>query len=134
MATNNILIIDDDTDDVEILAEVFTQSGVQGVHYVHSVMEAFIYLEQLKENALPKLIVTDMYLPGITGAEFLIDLKKMEPYKDIHVIVLSTMKSNVEIERYKQLGAVDYLQKPSSYEEYFQVAKNIKERLLSAEK
>ena len=92
-----------------------------------------MYLEQLKEDKLPKLIVTDMYLPRITGAEFLIDLQKMHPYKKIHVIVLSTVKSDVEIAQYKQLGAVDYLQKPSSYEEYIEVAKNIKKRLLSSE-
>ena len=130
MQGSKILIIDDDSDDVEILSDAFAKSGVESVNYVHSAMEAFIYLEQQKEGGLPKLIVTDMYLPGITGTEFLSDLKKMQPYKDIHVIVLSTIKSDVEIERYKQMGAVDYVQKPSSYEEYLQVAQNIKERLL----
>ena len=129
MEGSKILIIDDDNDDVEILSEAFSKSGVESVHYVHSAMDAFIYLEQLKAEALPKLIVTDLYLPGITGAEFLSDLKKMQPYKDIHVIVLSTIKSDVEIERYKQMGAVDYVQKPSSYEEYLQVAQSIKERV-----
>jgi len=129
MQGSKILIIDDDTDDVEILSDAFSKSGVESVHYVHSAMDAFIYLEQLKGEDLPKLIVTDMYLPGITGAEFLTDLKKMQPYKDIHVIVLSTIKSNVEIERYKQMGAVDYVQKPSSYEEYLLVAQRIKERV-----
>ena len=130
MQGSKILIIDDDTDDVEILSDAFSKSGVESVHYVHSAMEAFIYLERLKGEDLPKLIVTDMYLPGITGAEFLTDLKKMQPYKHIHVIVLSTIKSIVEIERYKQMGAVDYVQKPSSYEEYLQVAQSIKERVL----
>jgi CheY-like chemotaxis protein len=125
-----ILIIDDDTDDVEILSDAFAQSGVESVHYVHSAMEAFMYLQQQKDGELPKLIVTDMYLPGITGAEFLKDLKKMERYGSIHVIVLSTIKTDVEIERYKQMGAVDYLQKPSSYDEYLQVAQGIKERVL----
>jgi len=129
MQGSKILIIDDDNDDVEILSDAFSKSGVESIHYVHSAMEAFIYLEQLKAEEMPKLIVTDMYLPGITGAEFLADLKAMQPYKDIHVIVLSTIKSNVEIERYKQMGAVDYVQKPSSYEEYLQVAQSIKERV-----
>ena len=128
MPGSKILIIDDDTDDVEILSDAFSRSGVESVHYVHSAMEAFMYLEQLKAEEMPKLIVTDLYLPGITGAEFLADLKAMARYKDIHVIVLSTIKSDVEIERYKKMGAIDYLQKPSSYDEYLQVAKEIKER------
>ncbi|WP_018614058.1 response regulator [Segetibacter koreensis] len=130
MPGHKILIIDDDTDDVEILSEAFSQSGVESVYYTHSAMQAFIYLESIENKQdLPKLIVTDLYLPGITGAEFLTDLKKMEKYTHIHVIVLSSNKSASEIERYKQLGALDYLTKPSSYDEYIKVAKNIAEKV-----
>ena len=130
MSYCKILIIDDDTDDVEILADAFTQSGVDCVHYVHTAIQAFMYLEQIeKDEDLPKLIVTDLYLPGITGREFLADLKGMERYKHIHVIVLSGLKSESEIQSYKAMGAADYLVKPNSYQEYLQVAKDISSRL-----
>ena len=56
--------------DIEILADAFTQSGVDGVHYVFSAMEAFMYLQNVERSCLPKLIVTDHFLPGMTGAEF----------------------------------------------------------------
>ena len=46
MALCKILIIDDDTDDVEILADAFKNSGVDGVHYEHTAMRAFMYLEK----------------------------------------------------------------------------------------
>ncbi len=129
MKYSKVLIIDDDIDDVEILADAFTQSGVDGVHYEHSAMHAFMYLEQCRaKDEMPKLIVTDLYLPGITGAEFLKDLKQMEMYKHIHVIVLSSVKSEQEIEKYKQMGAEDYLQKPSSYTEYLAIARLMKEK------
>jgi CheY-like chemotaxis protein len=128
MADCKILIIDDDEDDVEILAEAFTQSGVNGVQYVHSAMKAFIYLEQVEQSCLPKLIVTDHFLPGMTGAEFLKDLKGMEKYKHIPVVALSTVKCEIEIERYKQLGALDYLVKPVSYADYVKVAADMKSR------
>lgn len=129
MQSCKILIIDDDRDDVEILADAFTQSGVNGVHYVDSAMQAFMYLESVFEDGcLPKLIVTDLYLPGITGPEFLADLKSMEKYKHIHVVVLSGFKSEKEIQRYKDLGALDYIVKPNTYDEYALVAKNIAER------
>ncbi len=130
MAGHKILIIDDDIDDIEILSDAFTQSGVESVYYVHSAMEAFIYLQSIENKEdLPKLIVTDLYLAGITGAEFLADLKGMEIYKQIHVIVLSSNKSEKEIERYKQLGAIDYLIKPSSFEEYIKIAKDIADKV-----
>ena len=132
MAACKILIIDDDEDDIDILTEAFTQCGVDGVHHVSTAMQAFMYLQQLERDSLPRLIVTNHYLPGITGAEFLQDLKGMDKYKHIHVMVLSSAKSPKDIERYRQLGAIDYLVKPSSYEEYVDVAANIKARLHQA--
>lgn len=125
-----ILIIDDDTDDVEILADAFTRSGVDSVHYVHTAMQAFMYLESVKDQEqLPKLIVTDHYLPGITGPEFLKDLKGMKRYKHIPVVVLSTIKTDAQIENYRQMGAEDYLKKPVTYDEYLEVAKYLAEKL-----
>jgi CheY-like chemotaxis protein len=124
MTLCQILIIDDDTDDVEILSEAFTKSGVDRVHYVNSAMRAFTYLEQVeRKEDLPQLIVTDLYLPGISGSEFLTDLKNMERYKHIPVIVLSTIKSEKQIEKYKKMGVKEYLKKPTTYEEYLEVAR-----------
>lgn len=129
MADCKILIIDDDEDDVEILVDAFTKSGVNGVQYVHSAMQAFMYLQQVAVDCLPKLIVTDHFLPGITGAEFLKDLKAMDKYKHIPVIVLASTKSDKELERYRQMGALDYMIKPVSYDEYVQVATDIKSKV-----
>lgn len=76
MEACKILMIDDDEDDVEVLANAFLQSGVSAVHHVKTAMEAFMYLESVTHECLPKLIVTDNFLPGISGKEFLADLKK----------------------------------------------------------
>lgn len=126
MTDCKILIIDDDEDDVEILADAFTQCGVDDVHYVFTAMQAFMYLQEREHDRLPKLIITDHFLPGLTGAEFLSDLKKMDKYKHIHIIVLSTTKSDKELEKYRQMGALDYLVKPVSYSDYVRVAEQIK--------
>lgn len=127
MTPCKILIIDDDRDDVEILADAFQKCGVDSVHYVYTAMDAFIYLQSVEaKEDLPRLIITDMYLPGITGAEFLSDLKKMEAYKGIHVIVLSTSKAEREIEKARLLGAEYYLLKPNTYDEYLIVANEMK--------
>ena len=124
-----ILIIDDDEEDIGLLSEALAQAGVDQIHYVFSAMQAFIYLQEMTADCLPKLIVTDLYLPGITGAELLADLKKMEKYRDIHVVVLSTIKTEKEIQRYLDLGALDYIQEPNTYEEYMKVAENIKQKI-----
>jgi CheY-like chemotaxis protein len=124
-----ILIIDDDRDDVEVLADAFTQCGVSDVHYVYTAMQAFSYLESIpNKKDLPKLIVSDLHLPGITGQELLTDLKSMEFYKNIPVIVLSSVKSPSEIKKAQELGADDYLEKPYTYEEYKKVAARMAEK------
>jgi CheY-like chemotaxis protein len=93
-------------------------------------MQAFMYLEEVKMNAeLPRLIVTDMHLTGITGQEFLEDLKGMVPYKHIHVIVLSSHKSERDIEKARRLGALDYIAKPFTYDQYIKVAEEIKRKV-----
>lgn len=129
MAEGKILIIDDDSDDIDILSDALHKSGVKGVHNVNTAIKAFMYLESIRTDGdLPSLIVTDLYLPGITGAEFLKDLKTMDRYKNVPVVVLATVKSETEIARYKAMGAADYLVKPSSYKEYLQVAEYMKAR------
>lgn len=125
MEACKILMIDDDEDDVEILANAFLQSGVNAVHHVKTAMQAFMYLETVAYECLPKLIITDNFLPGISGKEFLADLKRMEKYQHIPVVVLSTSKTDDEIEDYQKMGILDYVIKPSSYDEYVTVAKNI---------
>ncbi len=130
MASCKILIIDDDLDDVEILTGAFKSTGVESVHYEHTAMQAFAYLEKFKSpEDLPKLIVTDSLLPGISGSEFLANLKEVELFKHINVIVLSGSKTAKEIERYRKLGAIDYIIKPHTYDEYQKVALDIKTRL-----
>ena len=130
MADCKILIIDDDEDDVGILAEAFAQCGVDGVHYVFTAMQAFMYLQDVAPDCMPKLIITDHFLPGMTGAEFLKDLKKMEKYRHIPLVVLATTKTDKEIERYREMGALDYLIKPSSYDEYVKVAAEMKSKVM----
>ena len=130
MKACKILIIDDDEDDAEILESAFLQSGVNAVHHVKTAMAAFMYLESVEQECLPKLVITDNFLPGISGKEFLADLKGMEKYKHIPVVVLSSLKTDEEIKEYQKMGILDYVVKPSSYDEYVWVAGNIKARIL----
>lgn len=129
MSACKVLIIDDDQDDVGFLAEALTQCGIDRVDYVFSAMQAFIYLEQVGPDSQPNLIITDLYLPCMSGEEFLQDLKGMEQYKHIRVVVLSTTKSPKQIERYRQMGALDYMSKPITYQEYLAVAAEMKKRV-----
>jgi CheY-like chemotaxis protein len=88
-----------------------------------------MYLQEREHDCLPKLIITDYFLPGMTGTEFVKDLKGMDKYKHIPVIVLTTTKSEKELEKYREMGALDYLVKPITYNDYVRVAADMKSRV-----
>jgi response regulator of citrate/malate metabolism len=72
------------------------------------------------------------YGPSFTwniGAEFLKDLKGMEKYKHIAVVLLSSSKTPKEIEVYKLMGALEYLVKPNTYQEYVNIAVELKRKM-----
>jgi len=121
----NVLIIIEDLRDIKILSEAFKGCGVDSVHYVHSALQAFMYLEGQKKESLPKLIIADLNLPGISGAQFRKDLKEVVRYKHIPVVVLSTLKKEQDLIRFHLSGEADFVVKPTTPEEYITVANSI---------
>ncbi|HYH15705.1 MAG TPA: response regulator, partial [Flavisolibacter sp.] len=91
MPKYKILVVDDDSDDREIMNEAFQMQGSSDHLILASAAEVFTYL-QLVENDedLPRLIITDLNMPGISGYELLQALKGMQRYKHIDVFVYST--------------------------------------------
>jgi CheY-like chemotaxis protein len=121
-----ILIIDDDKDDIDILTEALNESGVKSIYSVTSVLEAYKYLEDVYPACVPKLIITDLFLPVINGEEFLKQMKLNEAYKDVHMVMISNTCPANEVQRYMELGALYFVVKPGSYNDYLDIAAKIK--------
>lgn len=60
---------------------------------------------------LPDMILTDLMLPKKSGFELLSALKEKQPTHNAHVIVLSNLSSNEEMEKAKALGVSTYFVK-----------------------
>ena len=122
MRTCNILIVDDDPDDRDILIETFHQIGVEHIHGVTSADAAIVFLQEIADDRkLPKLIITDLNMPGISGYELLRALKEMHRYQHIPVVVCSTSSAVHEAESCLASGAKDYITKPSAISDYLQI-------------
>lgn len=101
-----ILIVDDSILETQILKdilsdyyEIFTaKTGKEGIEKAKS--------EQ------PVLILLDVIMPGNDGFEILKELKSKEETKDIPVIFLTSLASEIMEERGLLMGAVDYIKKP----------------------
>jgi two-component system chemotaxis response regulator CheY len=58
------------------------------------------------------LIITDINLPEITGLEIVRFVKEHPGYRHIPVLIISTQRSQADIQRGLSLGASAYLGKP----------------------
>ena len=62
----------------------------------------------------PDLIVVDWMMPGRTGIEVVMELRKTVDGKDIPIIMLTARGQKVDIERGAEAGVTIYLVKPFS--------------------
>ena len=118
MTAAAILYVDDDPDDITFLKEAFEEQFYPSALYFDTALSLLSHLYSIKEDTqLPRLIITDINMPKMTGLELLALLKANARYKHIKVIVLSTAyKQDYDIQC-KELGATDFIQKPSSFAE-----------------
>ncbi|KAB2828029.1 MAG: hypothetical protein BGP01_04575 [Paludibacter sp. 47-17] len=102
-----ILIIDDNNEFRRLTKTILTskyevETAINGI-------EAFALLQS---GYLPDLIVTDLMMPGMGGKGFVEQLKSSGAFRQIPVIVLSSIDKSDEKIQLLQLGAADYLEKP----------------------
>lgn len=60
-------------------------------------------------SAKPDIILLDLVMPVMDGFEFLKRIKEDGNFKSIPVIILSNLAQGPDIERAREMGAVDYL-------------------------
>jgi CheY-like chemotaxis protein len=118
-----ILLGEDDPDDQEMLTEVFSSIDKSFILlFVNNGKEVLSALEKLHDK-MPCLIVLDYNMPGLNGAEILEEIANNERYRDIPKIVWSTSGS----EKFKlmclELGAMDYVIKPSNHKDLEKIAR-----------
>ena len=69
---------------------------------------------QAAKHLAPALVIVDAMTPGIDGIELLRQLRQMEQYRSIPVLVLSDIGSEREVVRALEAGADDCIRKPFS--------------------
>ena len=110
-----ILIGEDDADDEDLLKEIFTSIDDSfTLMFVNNGYKLINTLEQMKAGNLPCLILLDYNMPEMNGAEVLEYLRQDEIFHNIPKIIWSTSKSDTYRKVCKDLGAMDYIIKPSN--------------------
>lgn len=107
--THTILIVEDDTDINNLLAEILSRAG-------YATQQAFSGTEarMLLETSTPSLVLLDLMLPGITGEVLIEHVRKSS---SLPIIVLSAKETSPDKVNALRLGADDYVVKPFDAEE-----------------
>jgi CheY-like chemotaxis protein len=113
MPSKFIILGEDDIDDQEILEEIFSTVDTSlNLQFFNNGRKVISHLENSQDN-LPCLIVLDFNMPELNGAEILKILSKDQRLKQIPKIIWSTSDAPVFKAMCLELGACDYLVKPS---------------------
>ncbi len=118
-----ILIADDDTDDVQLTKDCFSENQLP-IH-VNDVGDGQILMDHLKgmmnvsnSRDLPQLILLDLNMPRKNGLEALKELKQDDALRKIPVVIFSTSQASKDIEKAYELGASCFVSKPNTLEEW----------------
>lgn len=111
----NIFIVDDDPDDQELMLEALDLSGLACSPQTFA--DGQELLDRLQDDNLPDLILLDLNMPRIDGREALGRIKGDERLRSIPVVVLTTSRSQDDIQSCYQLGANSFVTKPQRFED-----------------
>lgn len=107
----NILIVDDEPEVAEVLAQSLNRQG----HHTTTVNTGVDALHQVDNSAVDAMFL-DVSMPGMNGLEVLAEVKRRKP--GLAVVVITGHATADEVEEVKRLGAVDVIPKPSALTHY----------------
>lgn len=111
-----LYLIDDDMDDLDFFCEAVQQVDSSIICFKSSDSEYALRSFQQGEIPLPDLIFLDLNMPLIDGRTFLCEIKKIDEYASIPVIIYSTSAHPKDIDDTRKLGAAGFITKPFSQE------------------
>ena len=124
----NILVVEDDSDDREIIDDAFKEIGYEAeVKKFIDGQSLLKYMEQGNESIYPSLIVLDNSLPGLDVQHLLSTLKNDDRYKAIPVIIYSGSVSTVKKKELIEIGALAIIEKGNTMQEIVKVAQQLKD-------
>jgi excisionase family DNA binding protein len=108
-----ILIVDDDTEIVELIADVLTRDGRFEIRTASSGYEAGIATQQFR----PDLILLDYMLPDVNGNVVCQTIRENPEFENIRIIIVSGVVKQDEVDQLLKSGAEDFIKKPFSITE-----------------
>jgi CheY-like chemotaxis protein len=110
---NRILLVDDDPDDLEIFISAFKEIQPAIICLTaNNGVEALDYL--IQSAPPPSLVLMDVNMPVMNGLECLAEIKKINEFKSIPVVMLTTSNDPPSRKQSLKLGAKLFLTKAAA--------------------
>jgi CheY-like chemotaxis protein len=117
MPAARLLFVEDDPDDIELLTKSLQENSIFDFLILDSGSKALNYLEGLVDGELPRLVVVDLNMPGMSGYDVIRKLKSGDRFRRIPIVILTTSQRSALIEEAIRQGAEGYYHKPVSVKE-----------------
>ncbi|HBF35323.1 TPA: hypothetical protein DDW35_12250 [Candidatus Sumerlaeota bacterium] len=125
--TGTILVVDDEVVIRSMLSEILQEQG----HVVVCVSDGETALQEMEKRPFD-LVLSDLYMPGMSGIELLVQVKNQ--YPTLPVVVLTGQPSLDQAIAAMKKGASDFITKPFSIDYIHHVVqKNLQEQRLVQE-
>jgi len=119
------LLVEDNPGDVRLTIEALKESQFPNtLHVANDGVEA---LEYLRSAPAPDLILLDLNLPRRSGREVLTDIKSDPKLRRIPVMILSTSRSELDVQFSYDHHANCYIQKPMELDRFFDIVRSIEQ-------
>ena len=115
-----ILLIDDHPSDAKLFEHAMEQSVTRArLYWVATAEEGLEYLRRegrFGGVGRPKLVVSDLNMPGMDGFEFLRQARNNPALATIPIVIFSSSRAPHDVLRAYQFGANSFISKPMSLE------------------
>lgn len=103
-----LLIVDDDQELVDLLADTFARDGRFDIKTANNGFDAGMLVKEFR----PDIVVLDIMLPDINGKEVCQRVRSDETLEQVKIICISGMVEQDKVADLRASGADDFMQKP----------------------
>lgn len=126
-----VWLVDDDEDDrLEIRAAFDELQPPVSMLTLNNGQQLLAELE-LNET-LPKLLLLDLNMPGLTGFDVLTQLRADPRLAELPVVIITTSSNDRDRQQSLALGAIDFITKPTTYLQLADIAQRLSQRWIWA--
>lgn len=129
MTAIDLLLVEDNPADAELAQEALRESSVRfEVHVVCDGERALDFLHRrgaYEAARRPRLVLLDLNLPKVKGAEILADIRASADLRELPVVVLTSSDNEAERRELYALGANCYLTKPLDHASFVTMIRRV---------